>query len=195
MLLGSGSVFPLGCVGGDFPLSDPEISLMTMHLQSLRPWRRLYGNHQSSYHPLSLELVLYNWGNQDDPEDQMETRLWENQKANSGFQKPSLSKRGWCAKPYLSKWVLFCMNKKNIFISIAVHLVSLWHRGLKQLGNSLLHYPLDRNSFRGLCYPPSKLLRYFFRNPQLGRGPRTGHSSNVTPTKYLFILKTTSWKE
>ena len=70
------------------------------------------------------------------------------------------------------------MNKKNIFISIAVHLVSLWHRGLKQLGNSLLHYPLDRNSFRGLCYPPSKLLRYFFRNPQLWRGPRTGHSSH-----------------
>ena len=98
-------------------------------------------------------------------------------------------------KTLLMKMSFICMNKKNIFISIAVHLVSLWHRGLKQLGNSLLHYPLDRNSFRGLCYPPSKLLRYFFRNPQLGRGPRTGHSSHVTPTKYLFILKTTSWKE
>ena len=101
----------------------------------------------------------------------METRLWENQKANSGFQKLSLSKRGWCAKPYLWKWVLFCMNKKNIFISIAVHLVSLWHRGLKQLGNSLLYYPLDRNSFRGLCYPPSKLLRYFFPNSPTGERP------------------------
>ena len=78
--------FPLGCVGDDFPLPDPEISLATMHLQS--------GDYMESpniFLTSCLSLIFFkttqlfkkkfntNRGNQDDPEDQMETcRLWEN---------------------------------------------------------------------------------------------------------------------
>ena len=39
------------------------------------------------------------------------------------------------AKPFLWKWVLFSWQHKVIFISMALHLASLWKRGLWQLRN------------------------------------------------------------
>ena len=41
-------------------------------------------------------------------------------------------------KQALCAWELFCMRIKIIFISMVLHLASLWNRGFRQLGNDLL---------------------------------------------------------
>ena len=41
-------------------------------------------------------------------------------------------------KQALCAWDLFCMRIKIIFISMVLHLASLWNKGLRQLGNGLI---------------------------------------------------------
>ena len=41
-------------------------------------------------------------------------------------------------KQALCAWELFCMRIKIIFISMGLHLASLWNRGFRQLGNGLI---------------------------------------------------------
>ena len=57
----------------------------------------------------------------------------------SEFQRLSLSKQGQVQKLTCEKEFHLHENKKTmIFILMALHLASLWNRGLRQLGNSLL---------------------------------------------------------
>ena len=60
------------------------------------------------------------------------------QLAISEFQKLSLSKRGQVQNLSCENEVYLYENKKNIFMSMALHVASLWKRGLSQLENDRL---------------------------------------------------------
>lgn len=62
--------------------------------------------------------------------------LKENKYTIFEFQKVSLSKQGKIQNLDVKKNFI-CMRIKSLFISMALHLASLWNRGLRQLKNGL----------------------------------------------------------